>query len=290
MIRVDLEWSPRGDNVTVEELLLEMPIRPEHARYLYHFPGQWGSVANSGFLPADGWSHAFKPFVWLGDEDRGLAWFCESDENWSPADPNRALTIDARDDRVVFCCHLIERPTVLAGPLKYTFGFQATPVKNPEKTVWDYRITHSGNYGLERQPAQGPDTPITYPAAGHVRAEEGTFECWYRPAYDTERELPVEQRKHMANRSLFTIKWGPDIQAGHELRLLLERAGARTGRLVAQGGQGPAEPRRPVRLEGRPMASSGPDLERQDPHLRGWQDALRELRTPASFRRRSTRP
>jgi hypothetical protein len=114
----------------------------------------------------------------------------------------------------VFRCHLIERPTVLAGPLRYTFGFQATPVKNPEKTVWDYRITHSGHYGLEREPAQVPGTAITYPAAGHVRAEEGTFECWYRPAYDTERELPVEKRQHMANRSLFTIKWGPDIQGG----------------------------------------------------------------------------
>ena len=214
MIRVDLDVAPQGDNVTVEELLLEMPVRPEHARYLYHFPGQWGSVANSGFLPAGGWTHAFKPFVWLGDEDRGLAWFCESDENWSPADPQQALTISRREDRVVLCCHLIERPTVLAGPLKYTFGFQATPVKNPEKTVWDYRITHSGNYGLEREPAQGPGTEITYPAAGHVRAEEGTFECWYRPAYDTERELPVEQRQHMANRSLLTIKWGPDIQGG----------------------------------------------------------------------------
>jgi len=114
----------------------------------------------------------------------------------------------------VLCCHLVERPTVLTGPLRYPFGFQATPVKNPEKTVWNYRITHSGNYGLEREPAQGPDTAIAYPAAGHVRAEEGTFECWYRPAYDTERELPVEQRQHMANRSLLTIKWGADIQGG----------------------------------------------------------------------------
>jgi len=69
-----------------------------------------GSVANSGFLPADGWAYAFKPFVWLGDEDRGLAWFCESDENWSPADPQRALTIKRCEDRVLFRCHLIEQP------------------------------------------------------------------------------------------------------------------------------------------------------------------------------------
>lgn len=214
MIRVDLAVAPQGDKAAIDQLLLEMPIRPEHARYLYHFPGRWGSVANSGFLPAAGWAHAFKPLVWLGDEDRGLAWFCESDENWSPADPNRAITISRIEHRVVLCCHLVERPTVLTGPLKYTFGFQATPVKNPEKTVWDYRITHDGNYGLERQPAAGPGAAIIYPAVGHVRAEEGAFECWYRPAYDTQRELPVAQRKHMANRSIFTIRWGKNIQSG----------------------------------------------------------------------------
>ncbi len=214
MIRVDIEIAPSGKSVNIEELLLEMPVRADNARYLYHFPGQWGSVANSGFLPESGWSHAFKPFVWLGDEDRGLAWFCESDENWSPADPKRALTIERSEGRAVLRCHLIERATELKDPLKYTFGFQATPVKNPDKTVWDYRITHSGNYGLESTPSQGPGTQITYPAAGHVRAEEGTFECWYRPAYDTERELPVAERKHMANRSLFTITWGADVQQG----------------------------------------------------------------------------
>ena len=215
MIRVEVVVAAANkEPVTVDELRLEIPVRPEHARYLYHFPGQWGSVANSGYLPAAGWATAFKPFVWLGDEDRGLAWFCESDENWSPADANRALTITREKDRVAFCCHLIERPTVLTGPLKYTFGFQATPVKNPEKTVWDYRITHSGSYGLERQPALGPNAPVAYGAEGNVRAEEGTFECWYRPAFDTERELPVEKRQHMANRSIFTIKWGSDAAGG----------------------------------------------------------------------------
>ena len=141
-------------------------------------------------------------------------WFCESDEHWYPADPNRALTITRDGDRVVFACHLIEKPLELREPVKYTFGWQATPVKKPDKSVWDYRITHSGDYGLESAPAVGPGTSLTYPAAGHVRMEEGTFECWYRPAFDTERQLPVEQRKHMANRSLFTVRGGSDMQSG----------------------------------------------------------------------------
>ena len=47
MIRVDLALrptaGPRPDGV-----VLEIPLKAQHARYLYHFPGQWGSVANSG--------------------------------------------------------------------------------------------------------------------------------------------------------------------------------------------------------------------------------------------------
>ena len=107
MLRVDLELSPEG-GAAPDMLVLEVPLRAEHARYLYHFPGQWGSVENSGALPAEGWHHAFKPFVWLGDEERGFSWFCESEENWSPADPERAITIDREGDRVVLRLHLVE--------------------------------------------------------------------------------------------------------------------------------------------------------------------------------------
>lgn len=207
MIRVDVSLAPTVGKVTVQDIVLEIPLRPEHARYLYHFPGRWGSVANSGFLLKEGWSHAFKPFVWVGDEDRGFAWFCESDQNWYPADPNRALTIERTEKLIVLCCHLMDKPREITGPVKYTFGFQATPVKKPEKTVWDYRITHHGTYGLETQPSS-LGGKITYPAEGHLSAEEGTFECWYRPGFDNvERGVPFKDRKCMGNRMIFTVRW-----------------------------------------------------------------------------------
>jgi hypothetical protein len=133
MVRVDLRLIPNQSPLVIDQLVLEIPIKPEHARYLYHFPGQWGSVANSGYLPAGGWAQAFKPFVWLGDEDRGLAWFCESDRGWHPADPNRAITIDRQKNETILRCHLIDRPMPVKGPLEYTFGLQATPVKNPRE-------------------------------------------------------------------------------------------------------------------------------------------------------------
>lgn len=214
MLRADLELAPDHGPLTLEGLTLEVPLRQQYARYLYHYPGRWGSVANSSALPPEGWKHAFKPCVWLGDEDRGLEWFCESDQNWLLADPRQAITIDREAGSVVLRCHLIDHPVKVETPLAYTFGLQATPVKEPEKTVWDYRITHDGGYGLESEPA-AQDAAIVYAGRGHLRAAQGTFECWYRPAYDSEYQIPLAQRFHPENHNLLTIRWGgPDVLHG----------------------------------------------------------------------------
>ncbi|OGV70043.1 MAG: hypothetical protein A3K19_24860 [Lentisphaerae bacterium RIFOXYB12_FULL_65_16] len=214
MLRVDLKLTPDAGVATLQDLSLEIPLKPEHARYLYHFPGQWGSIANSAALPADGWSYGFKPFVWLGDEDRGFAWFCESDRNWFPLGAKEALTVRREGLAVVLRCRLIQGEQQIAGPLEYTFGFHATPVKDPEKTVWDYRITHHGQYGLESAPASIGGA-VTYPAAGRLNPEQGTVECWYRPAFENpERGVPQAERKNMTNRSIFTVKWDADMGHG----------------------------------------------------------------------------
>ncbi|MGD9498294.1 MAG: LamG-like jellyroll fold domain-containing protein, partial [Armatimonadota bacterium] len=155
-------------------------------------------------------SNSFRPFMWLGDEDRGFCWFCESDQNWFPLDNQAALTIERGEQATILRCHLIADELQVTEPLSYTFGFQATPVKQPEHTVWDYRITHFGRYGLEQEMAVAGGR-ISYPAAGHIRREEGTFECWYRPAVDSERNLPLERREYQGNRSIFTVELSPGM-------------------------------------------------------------------------------
>lgn len=214
MVRVDVALTPAPGAGPLRDLALEIPLQARHARYLYHFPGQWGSVANSGFLPPQGWTHAFKPYVWLGDEDRGLAWFCESDRNWFPTGAADALSIRREGDVVVLSCRLVRGELPAAGPLEYTFGFQATPVKDPERTVWDYRITHHGNYGLESQTGSLGGT-IVYPAAGHLNQAEGTIECWYRPAFpNQERGVPLKDRRITTNRPIVRVRWDSDPMGG----------------------------------------------------------------------------
>jgi len=214
MIRCDLTITPTAGQSTIQELTLAIPLKPEHARYLYHFPGRWGSVFNSAYLPQEGWQNPFKPFVWLGDEDRGFAWFCESDRNWFPLGNKTALTIERTAQATILKCHLIAQETTITEPLTYTFGFEATPCKPPDQTVWDHRITHHGSYGLEKQRAVTGGR-ITYPAPGHIRREAGTFECWVRPAVDSERDKPFADRTYPGNRDLFTVQLSPGMNGSN---------------------------------------------------------------------------
>ena len=152
-IRIDWDLQPR-EKARLEEVTLEIPVRAEHASYFYHFPIAWPSkTPGAGALSPDGFVGGFRPFIWLGDEERGLAWFCESDENWRADDANlvteisRSYDSGARVVQMILRLHPVSEPTEVAPApgspsLSYTFGLQATPVKPVVEDVWDYRISH----------------------------------------------------------------------------------------------------------------------------------------------------
>jgi len=88
------DWKVSGSRAPITELTLEVPIAAEHARYLWHGgPGKGGGYEGRkpGFLPKEGFSNPFMAALWLGDEDRGLQWFADSDESWQLTDPSRAI-------------------------------------------------------------------------------------------------------------------------------------------------------------------------------------------------------
>jgi hypothetical protein len=153
MVRCDLRLASkdRGKGVAWERLALEVPLRKEHAVYLHTWPGQWGTAANSRALAPAGHRGPFKPFVWLGDAWRGLAWFAESDRNFFNKPADHVLEIQREGDAVVLRINLITTRQSIDKPLEYTFGFQATPVKPAKPDAWDYRTVHMGSYALAEQ-------------------------------------------------------------------------------------------------------------------------------------------
>ncbi len=166
MLRFDVEFVPR-EPLRPLSLRLEMPIRRDQATLLHFFPPlyeypqiTWTRIGrpNSLARPA-GWHSPFTPFVWLGSEERGLQWFCESDEGWRPAEAGAALQIVETDGAAVLRVHLIDSPVVLDGPFRLTFGLMAGPVKPHPATFRQGRFgyRHWGTYDMaETVPAEGP--------------------------------------------------------------------------------------------------------------------------------------
>jgi hypothetical protein len=173
-----IEWQVTAQRpVTLTELTFEVPLKPEHAKYLYYYPHyerSW-SEHRPGALKPEGFVDDFRPVMWLGDEERGLEWFTESDENWFSDEPDRVTEVKREGDRVVLRLRVVTKPVELApdGPrpsLSYTFGLEATPVKPVEKDAWDYRTFHvsQGTFGVQTR-LDIPDSELDKLAAAGVR-------------------------------------------------------------------------------------------------------------------------
>lgn len=143
----DLELSPKQP-VKISLLRLEIPRRASTARYLHAACFNWTYLSTG--LPEYGghWADKFKPYVWLGDEARGLAWCAESDRDWSLKEPARALEVHTQGDVVVFSATWLDHEKTISAPVTLRFGLQASPVK-PISFAWraKARILHGINYG-----------------------------------------------------------------------------------------------------------------------------------------------
>ncbi len=168
---IDLKLMPRGMTVAqvfglsdtkkaeyrIGDLTVEIPMKT--SANLYHFNpncsmyGEDGVLisrsytSGSGELPAGKRYLPFRPIVWLGNEQRGLCFFSESDEHWQPADRSRAIEIVDKGDTRTLRLHLLDShpktwenvpkgksPTYYYEPISFRFGLEATPVKPfPEK-------------------------------------------------------------------------------------------------------------------------------------------------------------
>jgi len=118
---------------------------------------------------------SFCSVLWLGDEERGLEWFAESDRNWFSDEPDRVVEIRREGDGVLVRLKLVATPVELSPQgatrfLSYVFGLQATPVKPVDKDAWDYRTFHisQGTFGTETR-LDLPDAELDRLAAAGVR-------------------------------------------------------------------------------------------------------------------------
>ncbi|PIX41500.1 MAG: hypothetical protein COY42_22205 [Armatimonadetes bacterium CG_4_10_14_0_8_um_filter_66_14] len=210
-LRLRVTGMPAGPSL--QQLTLDIPFRREIARLMHHYPkpSVWVSVdpkhLNARAVPAEGWTSPFLHHVWVGDEEKGLQWLSETEENWRPADPARALELVPEGRSRVLRLNLIGKPTKLDRAREYVFAFQASPVKPMPKDYRHWHYAQVASYGLEKQrhSPKGVERSVTYPAAGNFGPERGTLEVTVAPKFDS--TAPDE-----LNRCLFMLQWPADTR------------------------------------------------------------------------------
>ncbi len=167
---------PGSSAHSLTRLWLEIPLKAAEAPLMHE---DTGTMRNnySGTIPAGqgtvwqarrrsrgAWRNAFCGYLWLGGEERGIAWFAENDKGWITKKglSDRPLQEIVREsDRVVLRVYLIDLPTAIEAPRQIVFGLQASPVK-PMPEDW-------------RTGARGGGLPVT-PWGGHQCADKFPFE------------------------------------------------------------------------------------------------------------------
>ena len=104
-----------------------------------------------------GYAGAFMPFsldlfghesrtMFIGNDDVGFAWHCESLEDWRVGKGEDSLRLVPGDDANHLLLTFVDRPVAKGRRLRFSFGFQALPVK-PMARDWRYRRINGGKPG-----------------------------------------------------------------------------------------------------------------------------------------------
>ena len=145
LMKVEMDLS--GGEVELDSLTVEIPFRAGNAKLMGYWTGmrnfrgatwfgltpkQEGVVFDST-KPGRGRSKeirgSFIPYLFLGDDIRGMAWFAENDKGWTQSDAKPAVQVVRAGETVTLKLNILTAPTRLAEPRRIVFGLHPVPVK-----------------------------------------------------------------------------------------------------------------------------------------------------------------
>ena len=133
VIWFEVTVSPQGAaSQTLNSLALEIPLCGDTSTL--YVTGDSGMGGEAGATPKQ-WQSSWKQGFWLGNENRGLSWFAESDQHWNLADSKRAITFDRNANQTLARINFVTKPLEISRPIIYRFGLLATPSR-PQPKGW----------------------------------------------------------------------------------------------------------------------------------------------------------
>ena len=129
-------------------------------------------LSNTRRLP-DGegtiWKSPFKILVWLGSYDRGLLWFAESEQFWSPHDRSKrkeGMAVIRKNGEVKLQITPVSEPRLFSKKTTYTFGLMATPVR-PRTPGWRNTDMNYENLAANAKRISGAATNVIYSSGSY---------------------------------------------------------------------------------------------------------------------------
>ncbi len=200
---------------TIDKFSIEIPIKQRYAKYRHYFPVPYASSENSRLIKETGWDARFVSYLWVGDEERGLALYSNTTENWAWGPNSKAAAIwKSNADTVTMAFNMVTTPLKLnadqlAKGVEYRFGLQATPVKKPEKDTWDYRLTHTFDYHISDS-VFSHEALMTYRSPRLLSSPQGTVDMWVKLNFDPNVVFAEGTERGQYNEQLLTISNGQD--------------------------------------------------------------------------------
>lgn len=162
-------------NFTPEAVTLDIPMRAQNAIYRHNWSGGGNAKSFSGALPAGAGviqKNIFQPLSWLGDNERGLFWFCETAQQWPNYKNENAFQLRRENNAVTTRLELL-RGQALPANWNFEFGLQATPVKPLPKDRRKWRLSSAPKpTAVMPWPSDKPDSTrhFGYPEATNPAA------------------------------------------------------------------------------------------------------------------------
>jgi len=147
--------------VSLDKLWIEIPLRNNIAQNYHVYPSNgvqysWETGAAPNFRKSGklrgNISMPFNPIIWLGNAEKGLSLFMESDEHWQSKDWSNVIEIVKTDKETVIRLKLLDSMPAdwsrygehirNAKPISFKFMLQATPVKVFPKNPYGRKILH----------------------------------------------------------------------------------------------------------------------------------------------------
>ncbi len=135
-LRIDITIFPRSP-VRLDSFVINFPLRADVARFYSSFADyDYIKQVTARDLMAEGIGlidkaidMKFNPAIWLGNENIGIEWSCQSNIGWSGDDNNKVIQIEPSGNAVQLRINAISKSVVTYEPFSISFALYPTPVK-----------------------------------------------------------------------------------------------------------------------------------------------------------------